>query len=318
MPDDCSSNARSQPGSRWTESATEVRLVTDVCRRLDGLPLAIELAAAKTPWLALPDLVRHLDRQLGQARGNPLDAALRMSRALLGAAEAQAFDALSVFAGSFTFDAALAVIEVVCPEHDALAVFERLVDHSLINVTDGEPRRYRLLETIQRYADMCRLSSAAPDVPVRAHARFYLDFIERRWPAGRIVTDTPWEVLGAEMTEVLAAVERAAAYDPGLARQLVGAVGWYWSFGGYAEQCEEFGARLSGGAGTTPRQLRPRSCGLARTRATCSVATRSSWRRVPMRGSRSRVVVGGCVVTRPRDRSRHALGRPRRGRAAMG
>ena len=106
-------------GSRWTASAAEVRLVADVCRRLDGLPLAIELAAAKTPWLALPDLLRHLDRELGQAGGDPLDAALRMSRALLGAAEARAFDALSVFAGSFTIDAALAVIEVVCPEHDA-------------------------------------------------------------------------------------------------------------------------------------------------------------------------------------------------------
>jgi predicted ATPase/DNA-binding winged helix-turn-helix (wHTH) protein/tetratricopeptide (TPR) repeat protein len=240
-------------GSRWTASAVEVRLAADVCRRLDGLPLAIELAAAKTPWLALPDLVRHLDRELGQAGGNPLDAALRMSRALLSGAEARAFDALSVFAGSFTIDAALAVIEVVCPEHDALSVFARLVDHSLISVSDGAPRRYRLLETIQRYADMCRLSSAAPDVPVRAHARFYLDFIERRWPAGRIVTDTSWELLGAEMTEVLAAIERTGADDPGLARQLVGAVGWYWSFGGYAEQCEEFGARLSGvGGDDTP------------------------------------------------------------------
>ena len=154
----------------------------------------------------------------------------------------------------------------------------------MISVSDGEPRRYRLLETIQRYADMCRLSSAAPDVPVRAHARFYLDFIERRWPAGRIVTDTSWELLGAEMTEVLAAIERAAAYDPGLARQLVGAVGWYWSFGGYAEQCEEFGARCRVSGGTTLRRSRLRSCGRARTRATCSVATLSSWRRAPMRG----------------------------------
>ncbi len=110
-------------GSRWTGSATEVPLVADICRRLDGLPLAIELAAAKTPWLAMPDLLRHLDREMGQAGGDPLDAALRMSRALLGAAEARGFDALSVFAGSFTIDAALAIIEVVCPKHDALSVF---------------------------------------------------------------------------------------------------------------------------------------------------------------------------------------------------
>jgi predicted ATPase/DNA-binding winged helix-turn-helix (wHTH) protein len=230
-------------GSRWTGSATEVPLVADICRRLDGLPLAIELAAAKTPWLAMPDLLRHLDREMGQVGGDPLDAALRMSRALLGAAEARGFDALSVFAGSFTIDAALAIIEMVCPGHDALSVFARLVDHSLINVSDGAPRRYRLLETIQRYADVCRRSSDAPDVPVRAHARFYLDFVERRWPAGRIITDTRWELLGAEMTEVLAAIERAGAYDPGLARRLIGAVGWYWSIGGYAEQCEEYAER---------------------------------------------------------------------------
>ena len=242
-------------GSRWTGSAAEVQLVADVCRRLDGLPLAIELAAAKTQWLAMSDLVRHLDREMGQAGGDPLDAALRMSRALLGAAEARGFDALSVFAGSFTIDAALAMIEVVCPEHDALSVFARLVDHSLINVSDGAPRRYRLLETIQRYADVCRRSSDAPDVPVRAHARFCSISSNVRWPTGRIITDTRWELLGAEMTEVLAAIERAGDYDPGLARRLVGSVGWYWSIGGYAEQCEEYAERLSAADADDPPEV---------------------------------------------------------------
>jgi predicted ATPase/DNA-binding winged helix-turn-helix (wHTH) protein len=242
-------------GARWTESADEVSLIASVCRRLDGLPLAIELAAARSRWLALPDLARHLDRELGGDGGDPLHAALRLSRALLHADDARAFDALSVFAGSFTIDAALAVIDVVSPRRDALSVFERLVDHSLISVSDAEPRRYRLLETIQRYADGCRLSSDTPDVPIRAHARFYLDFVERRWPSGRIVADTPWELLGAEMTEVLAAIERASAYDPGLARRIIGAVGWYWSIGGYAEQCVEFAERFSDAAEDDPRDV---------------------------------------------------------------
>jgi predicted ATPase/DNA-binding winged helix-turn-helix (wHTH) protein len=242
-------------GARWTGSAAEASLVTDVCRRLDALPLAIELAAARTQWLALPDLVRHLDRELGQGGGDPLHAALRMSRALLRDDDARAFDALSVFAGSFTIDAALAVIEAASPGQDALSVFERLVDHSLISVSDGEPRRYRLLETIQRYADACRLSSDAPDMPVRAHTRFYLEFVERRWPSGRIVTDTPWELLGAEMTEVLSAIERASVDDPGLARRLVGSIGWYWSIGGYAEQCVEYAERLSAVDADDPPQI---------------------------------------------------------------
>ena len=76
-----------------------------------------------------------------------------------------------------------------------------------------------------------------------------------RWPAGRIITDTRWELLGAEMTEVLAAIERAGDYDPGLARRLVGAVGWYWSIGGYAEQCEEYAERSSAADADDPPEV---------------------------------------------------------------
>jgi hypothetical protein len=75
---------------------------------------------------------------------DPMRAALVSSRSMLADVDARAFDALSVFVGSFTIDAALAVIASVCPGGDALSSFDRLVDHSLVDVNDGAQRRYRL------------------------------------------------------------------------------------------------------------------------------------------------------------------------------
>jgi predicted ATPase len=239
-------------GARWEGSSTEAGLIAEVCRHLDGLPLAIELAAARTRWLSLADLLRQLERQLGADGADPMRAALVSSRSMLADVDARAFDALSVFVGSFTIDAALAVIASVCPGSDAFSSFGRLVDHSLVDVSDGTQRRYRLLETVQRHATSWRLSGDTPDVPIDAHARYYAELVERRWPPGRIATHDPWDRLAIEMAEVLAAIDRTADRRPALARRLVGAVGWYWSIAGRAERCDRYGDLLTDPAAGDP------------------------------------------------------------------
>lgn len=220
-------------GAQWEETPEQVALAAELCRRLDGLPLAIELAAARTRWMSLHDLMLQFTDEFergaaAESRDGPLQIALRSSRSRLSVDERRAFDALSVFASSFTIDAALFVVGTVCPHADVLAIFETLIDHSLVEVISGPRHRYRLLETVQRYADSCRLASDDADLAVRAHFDHYLRFVEKRWPVGSISTAHPWPLLTAEKTEIHAAVRRATVDDPRSARHLMGALGWYW------------------------------------------------------------------------------------------
>jgi predicted ATPase/DNA-binding winged helix-turn-helix (wHTH) protein/tetratricopeptide (TPR) repeat protein len=245
-------------GARWDETAEQATSIAELCRRLDGLPLAIELAAARTRWLSIEDLLRQLAHELEgptASSGDPLHAALRSSRSLLTSEQQRAFDALSVFAASFTIDAALSVIGAVCPDGDALEIFEGLVDHSLVDVISGPRHRYRLLETIQRYAELCRIESAQDDVAVLAHFDHYLRFVVRRWPVGLISTAHPWSTLTAEKTEIEAAVRRMASIDGRAARQLLGALGWYWWIGGDAPLWEELSASVEATASEDPSEV---------------------------------------------------------------
>ena len=137
--------------------------VAQVCRRLDGLPLAIELAAARVRGLGVDQLAARLDqrfRLLTQGnraalpRQQTLHATLEWSYALLSAPEQTLFTRLSVFAGSFTLEAA----EAVCAggalvAEDVPDLLPRLVDKSLVSTegSGGDVERYRLLETLRHF-----------------------------------------------------------------------------------------------------------------------------------------------------------------------
>ncbi len=144
---------------------TNCGAVVDICRRLDGLPLAIELAVARLPLLGLQGLRQTLDERLGvltvNTRGSPvrqqtLRAALDWSHALLSAPQQRVLRRLGVFAGGFTLAAAqqLAADEGIGTELDATGVLDALgalVDKSLV-VLDEPALRYRLLESTRLYA----------------------------------------------------------------------------------------------------------------------------------------------------------------------
>jgi predicted ATPase/DNA-binding CsgD family transcriptional regulator len=168
------------------------RTVADICIRLDGLPLAIELAAARVPLLPLAAIQARLQQRLQLLTRGPRDAPVRhqtlraavaWSYDLLDQAEQAAFRRLAVFVGGFTLEAALAVCAAAEPGGDSTSpsstmvdLLQSLVDKSLILLdatSAGEPR-FRLLETIREFG-LEQLSKSGELDPVQAyHARYFL------------------------------------------------------------------------------------------------------------------------------------------------
>ena len=168
--------------------ATNAEAVSQICRRLDGIALAIELAAARVPMLTPAELARHLDHRFrvlsggrtAVARHQTLRAAIDWSYALLSEREQRVLDRLSVFAGGF----ALVAVEAVTADAglDADEIFEilaALVARSLVGAdTEAAEARYTLLETIRQYAQE-RLASTGDTERVRAaHAAYFATFAD--------------------------------------------------------------------------------------------------------------------------------------------
>jgi predicted ATPase/class 3 adenylate cyclase len=215
--------------------------VADICARLDGLPLAIELAAARVKLLAPEAMVGRLQRRLqllvGGARDLPsrqqtLRATLDWSHDLLDPAEQRLFARLAVFAGGCTLEAA----ETVCDDGDlGVAVLDGLVslfDKSLLRRQDGditEPRLL-LLETIREYAWERLLASGDADALAARHAAHFLALAEEAepqlWRAGQ---ERWFQQLDLEHDNLRAALTWSLARpDPEMAMRLAGALGAYW------------------------------------------------------------------------------------------
>jgi predicted ATPase/DNA-binding winged helix-turn-helix (wHTH) protein len=162
--------------------------VADICRRLDGIPLAIELAAARVPLLGVEGLRQRLDERFQvltagsravMRRHQTLRAALEWSHALLTTDEQRVFRRLGVFAGGFTLEGAQAV---AADDHidawDLLEHLGALVDKSLV-AAEGDPLpRYRLLETTRLYALERLAETGETDGVLRQHAGHCIELAE--------------------------------------------------------------------------------------------------------------------------------------------
>lgn len=235
----CERAALVQPD--FTLSEQRVPLVTEICRRLEGLPLAIELAAARLAALTLEQLAQALGdplRLLAGASRTPsprqrtLRATLDWSYALLSEPERALLRRLAVFAGGGT----LAAIESVVPgsglqREQVWDLLFQLVEKSLVVTDASDPDgRYRLLETVRQYAAE-RLAEAGEVEALRArHATCYLALAEEAEPALRGPEQSVWFArLEREHHNLRAALarflERREAWA-GL--RLAGALWWFW------------------------------------------------------------------------------------------
>jgi predicted ATPase/class 3 adenylate cyclase len=162
------------------DDAASWEAVGHVCSRLDGIPLALELAAARVSTLGLPRLARGLDDRFrlltGGARTSlprqqTLQATLDWSYAVLAQDEQRVFNRLGVFAGGFTAEAASAVCSSdEITEIDVLGIVASLADKSLVVADSGPAPRYRLLETTRAYALQRSANDSDLEAARRRHA----------------------------------------------------------------------------------------------------------------------------------------------------
>ena len=219
--------------------------VASLCHRLDGMPLAIELAAARVSVLTPAQIVERLDRSLDLLSAGPrtamtrqqtLRATLAWSFELLKADEQILLRRLAVFAGGFGLDAAEDVsAEDPLRHSEAVAVLGRLIDKSLVHVEEGsEDRRYRLLETVRQYA-LERLEEAGERSAFeRRHRDWYLALAESDpTPAGDLPAQTTLRGLDRERDNLRAALASALVADPQAALRLAVALWRFWLMRGY-------------------------------------------------------------------------------------
>ncbi|MFL5801446.1 MAG: ATP-binding protein, partial [Roseiflexaceae bacterium] len=174
----------------FTLTQTNAAAVGQICRRLDGIPLAIELAAARVKVVSADQLAARLDdcfslltggSRTALPRQQTLRAAIDWSYDLLSEPERAVFRRLGVFAGGWTLEAA----EAVCADADGadanvLELLAHLVDKSLVVVEtqDGGPVRYRLLETVRQYSHKKLWEAGEAETFERQHAHFFLALAE--------------------------------------------------------------------------------------------------------------------------------------------
>jgi len=232
------------------------RSVAEICVRLDGLPLAIELAAARVKVLSPRVILSRLDHRLKlltggahdlPARQQTIRGAMEWSYELLSDGEKQLFRRLAVFAGGFTLEAAegavggersVAVKENVAaePTIEVLDGITSLVDKSLLVAkpqSHGEVR-FRMLEVVREYAlDRLEVSGEAEQMQ-RHHAAYFLAFAEEAEPHLHGPQPAEWlKRLEEEHDNIRAALRWSLAHDAGVAARLGAAIRYFWVFQGH-------------------------------------------------------------------------------------
>ena len=237
-----------KPGFSITNESAPA--VAEICVRLDGLPLAIELAAARITMLPPRAMLQRLGSRLklltGGARDLPerqrtLRATIEWSHTLLDEGEQVLFGRLAVFSGGRTLEA----IEAICDAEgdlpvDAFEGISSLLDKSLLRQEEGpngEPR-FVMLETVHEFAREKLQESGEADEIKRVHAEYFLTLAEEAYPELKGPDQLEWlERLEAEHDNMRAALSWGLLRkESEVALRLGGALGWFWSVRGYQSE----------------------------------------------------------------------------------
>jgi predicted ATPase len=287
--------------------------IIEIARRLDGLPLALELAAAQVACMGPAEVAERLDRRLALLtrgrrsalpRHRTLHAAVDWSVGLLDAPQRRVFERCSVFYGGFALEAA----EAVCADtagvrlSDVADIVAALVDKSMLTLDDsGATSRYRMLETLRQFGHDQLAASDELALIERAHARFYVDVAKRAEEGLAGPDEAKWvTVVEAELANLAAAhawCRRSG--DASTVAQLSAALFWFglwrtrtdvlaWSDSLLDAHPSEVGASL-------PRALRASGTG-AWMRGDLDQATRFGERAVAVAAPTPAVLYGKHVL----------------------
>jgi predicted ATPase/transcriptional regulator with XRE-family HTH domain/Tfp pilus assembly protein PilF len=262
----------------FTLGPDQAATVAEICRRVDGLPLAIELAAAQVKILSPPALLARLEHRLPLLGGGPRDApsrqrtmrdAIAWSHDLLSADEQAIFRRLAVFEGGFTLEAAERVTSEQAPTSrvddaaSVAAMVASLVDQSLLRVVDqgGPQTRFAPLETIREYA-LQQLSEHDETAPVRrAHADYFLALVEQAEPELTGPSQRTWfERLEVEHANLRAAITWSLTDGPpDMALRCVGALWRFWRVRGHVGEARTWAEEALARADERPTLVRGRA-----------------------------------------------------------
>lgn len=249
--------------------AEDAASIAAVVRRLDGLPLAIELAAARTKVLAPADLLARLDRHLALDVPGPVDAperhrtlrdAIAWSHDLLDDAPATLLARLAVFAGAFDVRAAERIVSGD-PVRDVVDDLATLVDHSLVQrAVEPDGIRFRLLETVREFAQE-RLEARGELAEFRArHAEALAALAEEAEPHLVGEEQPAWfRRLEARLDDIRVALRWSLGDgDVTVGLRIAAAIWRFWQRGGYLAEARRWLDALTAGAGEPPPRLRGR------------------------------------------------------------
>ncbi|MEC3913434.1 BTAD domain-containing putative transcriptional regulator [Nocardia sp. CDC160] len=248
-----------------TDLATDTATLTTmarVCRALDGIPLAIELAAARLRTMSLEQLATRLDDRFRLLTGGSrtaipqhrtLRAVVDWSWELLSDAERMVLRRLAVFSGGASLEAAEQVCVACDPDAgdgkstaveqwEVLELLTALTEKSLLLVTEDGGPRYRMLDTIRQYARERLEESGEADHVRRAHLSYFTDLAAQAEPRLRRADQLEWlAILDREHDNIAAAMRGALADRDGTAAmRLAAAGGWYWWLAGHKAEGLEF------------------------------------------------------------------------------
>jgi predicted ATPase/class 3 adenylate cyclase len=232
--------------------------VAQICSRLDGIPLALELAAARASIFSAEQIATRLDDRFKLLTGGSRNALPRQQtlRALidwsydmLSEDERVLFRRLSVFAGGWTFDAA----EAICNDLDVLDLLTQLVNKSLVTVEEGgSEARYRLLETIRQYARDKLLEAGEAEQTRNLHLEYFVRFSEETAPYLDTAEVLNWiPRIDAEYDNLRTAFEWSLDHDVEASLRIVGSLAYYWFRRGHGAE----GTELSNAAFARADQL---------------------------------------------------------------
>jgi predicted ATPase/DNA-binding SARP family transcriptional activator len=266
----------------YTLTADNATAIARICQRLDGMPLAIELAAARLKTLRAEEIAARLNDRFQLLTGGSrtalprqqtLRATIEWSYNLLSAAEQVLLQRLSVFAGGWTLEAAeciatdvFVVIDPRIDHDDVMDMLTHLTDKSLIDVdrAQGQNTRYHMLETIRQYAREVLIDSGEEAILQQRHLDYYVQLAERAEPELIGPDQFAWfDRLETEFDNIRTALDWSLTMNLESGLRLASALRRFWMISNHQNECCEYLSRLLQLSTTHPVSLVIRAKALA-------------------------------------------------------